>query len=331
MAKDFSIIIAHRDINTIECSGCHKKLGNTASSAPLGLWATIHSIESDLEGSGFDYDYSIVVNGVEKEHPDTFNLLWYVNDAKKLALRRRLDEPVAPPLARQMAVEESTGKVLFFFDSHILVHKGYFKRAFESMDKYGMDMLHSTTRFFLGSPDTFHYNLHLQRNFWAEASLTPPDANNPYRIAAGGHGGFVVPRSIWNEVGGYGWEGFKGYGGEEMYFDLKMALLGKNNWLDPKLVHYHYAGNRGYQRHYTDEFFVNMMGVANIIGGSEWMETVQKSFADHYLKMKTKRTIFDLMLEAEEKSRDHAAWMQSKRLRTLDEQLLWFKQNNIAC
>jgi hypothetical protein len=191
-------------------------------------------------------------------------------------------------------------------------------------------MLHSSTRFFAGEKPVYHYQLRLERNFWAEGASEQTDDENPYRILAGGHGGFVVRRDIWNKVGGY-WDGFVGYGGEEMYFDLKMALLGYENWIDPKMIHYHFAGHRGYNRHYTDDFFINMMACANIIGGSEWMMKVYQSFVAKYPKMKTGKTMFDLLMVAEERSKDHAEWLASIRLLTLDELLASARQAKISC
>jgi hypothetical protein len=325
---DISIIIAHREHNFQNCH-CGEAVKIPSASAPMGLWMTIQSCESDLETTDLEYEFAVITNGADPVHADTKCVLHYEDKGNKITYHRNYKDPVAPPLARQEAVEHTTGKYLFFFDNHIMVKPGYFKRAIEMMEKYNMDMLHSTTRFYTHEIDAYHYCLSLKKNFWAEAAPAA-QMQTPYRIAAGGHGGFIVRRDVFNEVGGYKWDGFKGYGGEEMYFDLKMALLDKTNWLDPKLVHYHYAGNRGYLRHYSDEFYINMMAVANIIGGQDWMETVGISFEKNYIKMKNHKRIFDLMLEAESASKEHRSWLESVRKRTLDEQLALFKEQGVA-
>jgi hypothetical protein len=329
--KDISVIIAHRDVVDTRCLSCNDTVGIGASSSPMGLWYTLQSIQLDLEDAGYDYEVRLYINGATKIHSDTRAVLHYLEKTGRLAYKHTAIDPVAPPLARQAATKDANGKYLFFFDNHIIVKPGYFERAIESMKEYNMDMLHSTTRFYHGQPDTYHYGLHLEKNFWADAATVPSDPEKPYKVAAGGHGGFVVRKDVWEEVGGYGWDNFRGYGGEEMYFDLKMWMLGKNNWLDPQLVHYHYAGNRGYRRHNTDDFFINMMAVANIIGGESWMNTVQGSFIKHYSKMQTGRSIFELSIEAYERSKEHAEWLAKRRLRTLDEQLEYFKKHNVAC
>lgn len=328
--KDITIIVAHRDVNEFPCTSCSDgKAINAAASAPLGLWATLHSCMEDLSNTGFSYEIRVITNGTEKPHSDTRNVLHWLNQTKYLTFSEHSIDPLSPPVARQRATVGATGKYLFFFDNHILVKPGYFKRAIESMEKYNMDMLHSTTRFFFGEKDCYHYTLRLEKNFWAE-SCFEKQRDEPYRIACAGHGGFIVRRDVWEEVGGYNWPNFKGYGGEEIYFDLKMWLLGKNNWVDPQLLHYHFAGNRGYPRHYTDDFFVNMLGVANIIGGEKWLYKVQKNFTKNYFKVNTGMTIFDLMVEAKSRSKEHAAWLTEKRQLTLDELLVYFKDNSIA-
>jgi glycosyltransferase involved in cell wall biosynthesis len=317
--SDVSIIIAHREHDEAK-----------ASAYPLGLWMTLQSCMQDLEGSGIDYSFSIVTNGVERLHSDTTNVLhWTQEKAKKVEYLEHLPFVCPPPVARQTAIENSTGKILFLFDNHIMVKPGYFKRALESMEKYNMDMLHSTTRFFQGEKDCYHYKLRLAKNFWGEADDSPMFPE-PYLIAVGGHGGCVIRRDAFDAVGGYQWGGWDGYGGEETYFDLKMWLLGRKVWLDPELLHYHYAGNRGYKRHYTDEFFINMMSVANIIGGEDWLYKVQDSFATNYMKMKSDKNMYDLMMIAQDKSAYHAEWLASKRECTLDELLEFFKQAKIA-
>jgi len=308
---DFSIIIAHRG-------------------SALGLWATVHSCEIDLSDPRckYSYNYRIVTNGEKKLDPDSQNIINQLQKANKLGYVHHSEEPLAPPTARQMATEGADGKFLFFFDNHCMVTRDYFRRAIFDFEKYGMDMLHSTTRYFTGEPENFHYTLTLDKNFWTGQCATFPDhPYKPYPVAMGGHGGFAVKRDAWEEVGGY-WTGFEGYGGEESYFDLKMAMLDKTNYLDPYLSHWHYAGTRPYRRHFTDDYYCNMMMCANIIGGQQWMYRVYENFAKS-----TKfpgKSIFALLEDAQLKSAEHAAWFAAKRKRTLEEQLVWFRDNNIS-
>lgn len=307
--KDFNIVLAHR--------------------GPwMGLWATITACEMALKGTDYAYSYVIVANGDKQLANDMKKGLEYLDHSGKLGQFVYHPAPMAPQNARQMGTTVSNGDLIFFFDNHCLVPHDYFERAIEQMKRPEIEMLHSTTMFHTGHRPMYSYVLNLEANFWTGGSHErPQDKKLPYRCAMGGHGGFVVKRQTWNEVGGY-WTALSGYGGEEPYFDLKMWMLGKEVWIDPKLVHYHFAGDRGYARHYTDDFYRNMMAVANVIGGDEWLMKVYDSFS-RSSKAKGK-TMFELYIEACDLSRERAAQMAASRVRTLDETLAHFKAENIA-
>jgi hypothetical protein len=318
--KDFSIVIAHRG-------------------DPMGLWLTIHSCEIELEGTKHDYEYCLCVNGEEDQKksgastrmtgPDLEGIIRHLDKSGKLGHVTIYQKSISPPSARQIAASHAKGNILAFLDNHCLVSKGYFDRALHVMQAKNMDMLHSTTKWFEGDSNVvYHYLLTLSNNFWAKGSLIPECGSmQPYRIAAGGHGGFMVRSDVWKEVGGY-WTGFNGYGGEEIYFDLKMAMLDKTNWIDPRLIHWHYAGKRPYARHYSDDYYKNMLMCANIIGGEQWMCKVAHSFADKFPR--SKQEPFDLYMDAYYKSEDHAKQLASIRHRTLEEQLDLFRAEGIA-
>jgi hypothetical protein len=311
MGKDFDIIIPHR--------------GKT-----MGLWATIHSCEEDLRTTHYDYQYIIVGNGEDSDE-ETTQLINHVKKTGRLLYVHNV-ENLTPPDARAMGVQVSEAPVMFFFDNHCLVGQKYFQRAMMDFEKPGVDLLHSTTRFFAGQGYHYHYNLTLDYNFWAKSASLPKDPLKPYQLAAGGHGGFAVKRAAWDEVGGYGPTGLlRGYGGEEMLFDLKMWRYGKTNWIDPKLFHWHYAGYRGYKRHYTDDYYTNMMITANIIGGEKWLYKTYDSFTSRgHLRLNASRNMYDLLQEAVERSKDYAATVNQKSMFSLDELLSKFNTEQIA-
>jgi glycosyltransferase involved in cell wall biosynthesis len=306
---DFTIVIAHR--------------GHA-----LGLWATIHSCEIELADSGYKYNYILVPNGEEKWHIDEIRVWHFLEKSGKLRDLIKSHAPLAPPSARNIGAAMANGKYIFFLDNHCLVAKNYFKRAIESMEKYNIDLLHSMTRFYTGEMDHWHYELSLESNFWGNCINTKPmNGDEPYRCAVAGHGGYAVTRKAWKEVGGY-WDGFAGYGGEECYLDLKMWQMGKSVWLDPKMIHYHFAGERSYNRHYSDDYYMNMMMCANLIGGQKWLDTVTKGL-HKYPRTRSDKTLFDLADESCQRSIRHAVQLQQVRHKELDELLVWFKTENI--
>jgi glycosyltransferase involved in cell wall biosynthesis len=312
MGKDISIIIPARGNN-------------------LGTWATAHSVIEDLRWSDFKYEIVLVTNGDTLQN-DTKNLLEYLRRSDRLGAHIHSDSVIAPHAARQRGVQSSTGDVVFFFDNHCLVGRDYFKRVMLDIEKYKTEFVHSTTKFFTGDASYYEYNLRLKENFWGCSAVIPQNEYKPYRIAAGGHGGFAITRDLWDFVGGYGPEKLLvGYGGEEFLLDLKVWLYGREVHIDPLVLHYHYAGNRGYPRHYTDEYYVNMMVCANVIGGEEWLYKVYDSFANgQHLRVMSNASMFDLMQVAEQRSRDYANEVASRRQKTLNELLTYFRHQGVA-
>lgn len=304
---DFSIIIPHRGDG-------------------IGLWATIHSCEDDLKFSTkkYDYNYVIVTNGeLGTEVKQTLDAL---EKSGRLLAHKHFDQPITPPLARTIGVELSDSEILFFFDNHCLVSRHYFDRAMIDMQNPEIDMLHSTTIFYNGQSPQYHYKLKLKYNFWAESAAFPTNPMKPYKIGAGGHGGFVIRKSTWNEIGGYGPSDlFKGYGGEEMAFDLKLWRLGKTVWLDPLLIHYHYNGNRGYPRHFSNEYYTNLLVSALVIGGPKWFNIVFESFitgSHMQIKSSCPKPMYDLGEIAYKRGIEYSKELDKIAKFTLDELLL---------
>jgi hypothetical protein len=310
--KDVSIIIAHRG-------------------SELGLWATIHSCEIELQNSGLTYEFIIIPNG-ETPSVDLKRQEHYFTGSGVCGDWIPIAEPTAPPVARQIGSASARGKYLFFFDNHCLPCRGYFHRAISMIEKHDMGMLHSTTRFWAGEGDHYEYHLSLNRDFWTDRPYKDPmHPTDPYRVPMAGHGGFVVKRSVWEEVGGY-WQGFVGYGGEETYFDFKLWLLGKTVWIDPQLIHYHWSGKRDYVRHFTDDYFRNMFMCANIIGGEHWLDKVYRSMSS-FPRLSDQGVqptpMFDILMEAQAKSQPHANQIREKQVITLDNLMVWFNTQNI--
>lgn len=295
----------------------------------MGAWMTIQSCELDLQDSDMTYEFILVSNG-GKETDDTHLHVLSLKEAGHLAHYSHRDEPMSPPDARQYGVQFATGKYLAFFDNHCLLVPGYFKRAKLDFERYNMDSLHSATHYDYHRKPIYHYQRLFKRGFWGEESSIPERGGLlPYRIAMGGHGGFLVKADTFREVGGY-WDGFRGYAGEEPYFDLKLAMLDKTNWLDPKLAHIHYVGTRGYVRHYSEDYFRNFLMVSNIIGGEKWTyRTYEHLFKQTKMRFGNSK-LYEILMDAEESSAEHAAWFRSVQKRTLDEQIRLFDAECIA-
>jgi len=311
---DVSVVIAHRG-------------------PVLGLWATLESCKMDLDSSGLSYELIVVANGTgERLEEDLALQKHWLSQSGRLGGFIHTIEPMSPPTARQLGSEHARGDYLFFFDNHCLVKPGYFVHAVDSMRRHNIDVLHSTTRFWMGEQSWYEYSMSLELNFWVKRNYDTPLRDWAYPIACGGHGGFAVRADFWRRVDGY-WQGFEGYAGEEPYFDFKAWLMGGSVYIDPEVVHHHWSGKRSYNRHYTDDYFRNLLMAAHIIGGEKWLYTVYDSFVGSTRLIprdgKPLTPMFDILESAYKRSLSRRQWLEQRQVRSFDEQLAYFAHNGI--
>lgn len=297
----------------------------------IGLWATIHSCYEALSDADLTYEFIVMSNGDEKPAVDVVNTAGYL-EQHKLGKFIHTPEVLAPHTARQRGAAESTGDILVFFDNHCLVDDTYFKRIALEFESPEVSILHSGHRFYLGEPICYHYQLKLAYNFWGTSSGIPQHPYKRYPIACGGHGGFCVRRTVWDDIGGYGPENLlEGYGGEELLLNLKAWRYGYKTFLHPRLVHYHFAGVRGYTRHYSDDYYRNMMVTAFVTGGEKWLYKLFHSFNEgNHVRINPEVDMYDLLQAAYERGRDYAAEVEKRSEKSLDELLHWFRLNQVA-
>jgi hypothetical protein len=291
---------------------------------------TLESCEAQLIGSPFRYDYVIVHNGEEKEDIELQGVHSHLRKSGKLQDWFVNPNPMSPPDARQLGTESADGAIIHFFDNHCIVAPNYFNSAQKTFETTGADTVHSVTKFFCGEQSHLEYKLKLDTNFWGEGRMVDKvQATEPYRIAAGGHGGFAVRRSTWERLGGYGPPHMlTGYGGEELLWDLKLALHDGTNWLDPNMIHHHWSGKRPYSRHFSDDYYKNLMTCAFVIGGQKYVDLTYKHF-EHSAKTGDV-PMYRLYEEAITNSLPHKRQIDATRLRSLDEQIEYFRLHNIS-
>jgi len=328
-----------------------------------GLYITIASCEKLLRDSGLDYRYFIVDNGnpVAGEFREAFDrTLEYVKSTGRAEIIYSA-EALSPPSARNRGAAAGKGDLIFFFDNHCKVDSGYFAYSILTHERLNADAVHGRFRFPRWDTCAYHRVQTLKDNFWgmfaefplpdslaqfhvsAASDLTWPVGQPlPYRAVLTGHGGFSVRRDTWEEVGGY-WDEFLGFGGEESYFDLKLALLGKTNWINPNVSHWHKLDTKRPYKWTVESFPLyveNMLCAANIIGGHEWARTVansQRDLKNHWLmqskeskaRLKEREAALGTDMDHEkrfdralQRSDERARWLAGRRLRTLDEVLV---------
>jgi len=100
--------------------------------------------------------------------------------------------------------------------------------------------------------------------------------------------------------------------GDESYFDFKLALLDRTNWLDPTMTHWHHTHAlggvpRGYPQHYSDDYYRNLMTCALVIGGEKWLNKVYSNFRTQPRLGST--TMFELYEDAIASGEEHAKYL----------------------
>lgn len=297
----------------------------------MGLWMTLASCESTLAlgPEKPSYRYIIVENGNPDHDETSNNVSKYLEKSGIPHDWIFVSEPMSPPSARNHGVSLGKAPLIFFLDNHCIVEPGYFSNAMRTFNYFNADAVHSVSKFFIGSQARHEYRLTLERNFWGY-QLGEARDRYPYKIAAAGHGGWAVRRSVWEELGGY-WDGFKGYGGEEMYFELLMALTDKRNFLDPEMVHWHYAGKRDYEQETGIEFIKNMMMSAYLIGGETWLGKAVSGLKVQEQRGDKRFLPWDAMFESVKIfGHEQRQKIQGMSKRTLNEQLVQFSKAGLA-
>ena len=174
---------------------------------------------------------------------------------------------------RTVGAEQATGDWLLTIDSHVLLQPGTFddlsKRIAAGSYPEGA-LVHFGISF--GGPNVYGgYRLTLEENFWgAWELLLPEGCADPYHVAASGNWALLTRRADWQRLGGFN-PGFRGYGGDEIYIQLKYWRQGGQVLLDPALRGCHWSGKRGYSFD-LDAFLRNVALGGRIVVGDEFLE-----------------------------------------------------------
>jgi hypothetical protein len=182
-----------------------------------------------------------------------------------------------------------------------------------------------------GAPEVWgSYRLTLESNFWGTWHyLLRPDAQIPYPIAATGNWFFITRLMDWQHCGGFN-EAFRGYGGDEIYLQLKYWRAGGQVLLDPLLRGYHWSGPRSYSIAST-ELIINTAIAGRVVVGESFASRFHESMAAFYQKRGT-----DIALAREAVAQGIALAEQSSELNStkqwqlsFDEVLAHWQKNHI--
>lgn len=181
----------------------------------MALWTSVASVREALNGR--PHEIIVSANGCEKPEYPGVKIVW--NAAG-----------LGPPKAREVGAKEATGDWLWFVDDGAIVPNNILYY-----------MPHGDCIFYPSSTGglTTYTGFHYEKTSRALENLvdypienTPKDTI-PYPCFAGAHGCFLMRRDKWNIMEGYGGI-FDGYGGEEVYFGLRLEHFNMKAVFDPR-------------------------------------------------------------------------------------------------
>lgn len=182
--------------------------------------------------------------------------------------------------AKNHAVQNSTGKFLWFCDSHCIVSKGALVRMFNYYKEH-----HEELNGTLHLPLTYHvleyrrliYKLvnEIEKGVVQYSFTGFKPSDQPYRMPCMSTCGMMMSRDLYDLLGG--WPTEMGiYGGGEHFVNFTLAILGKtiNIWPDHPLRHH--GDKRGYSWRY-DDYHRNRMVATFMFGGKDLLYKYAKN------------------------------------------------------
>jgi glycosyltransferase involved in cell wall biosynthesis len=153
----------------------------------------------------------------------------------------------ARPRAREICADNATGDVLVFLDDHVIVNPNIFRAKLDKDIVFFPSVCKDKTY--------YDYEVELSVLTNMDATIrTEPRHNFIYRVLSAPAGQFMVKRSAWEKMGGYGGI-FDGYSGEEVYFGMRAAMFNLECWMAPMNPCYHYVPHSAQAWKNRDESF----------------------------------------------------------------------------
>ena len=187
--------------------------------------------------------------------------------------------------AKNLGISVAEAPLLFFCDSHIMIHPGSLRGMIEEykadqtlrngsyhlpisymLDKTSRRLIYTT----VANPKIglCHY-----RFYSYDAYVSPPGKakakEEPIRVGSMSTCGMLIAKAFMESIGGWP-EDMGIYGGGENYLNFVQAVLGRQVRVRPGPPIYHYAAPRGYRWNHFD-WIRNRMIAIYLAGGDDWL------------------------------------------------------------
>lgn len=226
---------------------------------------------------------------------------------------------------RNAGAAAARGSWLLFLDAHVLLSPAALALLRQRIDQGAypdralvhLPLLREDRHVAFG-----HYRLTLEEDFWGRWGPFVRQTEVPYRIAATGNYALLTRKVDFDAVRGFN-PGFVGYGGDEVYFQLKYWRLGGAVWLEPLVRAAHYGGPRGYIQRPAEVLRNIALGARVVVGpelvprfGDALLSTYAASAADGE-RATLARALAAGVTAAEESG--EAAWLEGTAALSFDE------------
>jgi len=175
--------------------------------------------------------------------------------------------------AKNYGVQHSTGDTLLFLDAHVVPSPGIIKAQFEYYTTHYSELngtLHLPLAYLLAPEKRaliYRLDVNPEKGFYHYQFSGYKRADKPYRVPCMSTCGMMMSRELYNLIGG--WPKALGiYGGGENFVNFVLAILGKEKWIMPGDLLWHYADKRGYNWNY-DDFICNRTIAVYLAAGEE--------------------------------------------------------------
>ena len=197
--------------------------------------------------------------------------------------------------AKNFGIQNSTGKYLFFLDSHCIMKRDSLRKMLtwlKSVDgkevpcpipgqkPWRVGAVHAYINYMLDSRSleykpqrkTFGYQFctHQMEPYESAGKRLLRFPSAPYQVCVMSTCGMMCPRSVIDELGAWNTE-FGIYGGGESYINWKQSTCGFGHWIHPAAWCWHFADKRGYSWNHSD-YVRNSFIAAYTVGGDKFIQ-----------------------------------------------------------
>lgn len=176
--------------------------------------------------------------------------------------------------AKRVGVKHSSGKYLFFVDSHVALSRDslygmlqYYKQNEEKVN--GSMHLPLTYKVLESRQLIYKLNTEGFDKGVLEYKFTKyRQEEEPYEVPCMSCCGVLISRRVYEAIGGWSPE-FGIYGGGENFLNFTLSVLGMKKWIYPKGTCFHHGERREYHYLY-DDFVRNKLIASYLYGGREY-------------------------------------------------------------